>query len=89
MKSAEEGLALLSKSPFDLAITDVRLPGMSGEGFLRAARGLAPGMPVIVITGADVDEAKFIEAGAFGYLLKPFIFEEVEDVVKRALRRAE
>ena len=84
-KSAEEGLALLSRGAFDLAITDVRLPGAGGEVFLRAARELAPGMPVIVITGADGDETKFIEAGAFGYLLKPFIFEEVEEMIGRAL----
>jgi two-component system response regulator AtoC len=84
-RSAEEGLALLSRTTFDLVITDVRLPGMGGEEFLREALALAPGMPVIVITGADSDEAKFIEAGAFGYLLKPFIFEEVKELVGRAL----
>jgi two-component system response regulator CiaR len=69
-------------------IADVRLPGMDDEEFLRAARELYPGMPVIVITGADGDEVKFIEAGAFGYLLKPFIFEEVEELVGRALAPA-
>lgn len=85
--SAEEGLALLDERSFDLAITDVRLPGMSGEEFLREALRLAPDMPVIVVTGADGDEAKYIEAGAFGYLLKPFLFEEVEELVSMALGR--
>ena len=84
-RSAEEGLALLSQTPFDLALTDVRLPGMGGEEFLREAHEIAPGMPVIIITGADGDEAKFIEAGAFGYLLKPFTLEELEELVGRAL----
>jgi DNA-binding response OmpR family regulator len=46
-------------------------------------------MPVIVITDADGDEEKFVEAGAFGYLLKPFIFEEVvEEMVGRAIAPA-
>jgi len=85
--SAEEGLALLSEAAFDLAITDVRLPGLSGEEFLRAALRLAPAMPVIVVTGADGDEAKYIEAGAFGFLLKPFLFDEVEGLVSLALGR--
>jgi two-component system response regulator PilR (NtrC family) len=85
--SAEEGLALLAEAAFDLAITDVRLPGLSGGEFLRAARRLAPDMPVIVVTGADGDEAKYIEAGAFGYLLKPFLFEEIEELVSLALGR--
>lgn len=84
-KSAEEGLALLGETTFDLAITDVKLPGMGGEEFLHNARLLAPDMPVIVVTGADGDETKFIEAGASGYLLKPFLFEEVEELVARAL----
>jgi CheY-like chemotaxis protein len=88
LRSAEEGLVFLSRTPFDLVITDVRLPGMGGEEFLREARGLAPGLPIIVITGADGDEEKFIEAGAFGYLLKPFRFEDVEELVGRALAPA-
>ena len=78
---------LLAETTFDLAITDVRLPGMGGAEFLREARRLAPEMPVIIVTGADGDEAKYIEAGAFGYLLKPFLFGEVEELVSRALGR--
>lgn len=89
VRSAEEGIALLAETKFDLAITDVRLPGMGGEEFLREARSLSPGMPVIVITGADGDEEKFLEGGAFGYLLKPFRFEEVEEMVGRALATRE
>jgi DNA-binding NtrC family response regulator len=84
VETAEEGLRLLSESPFDAAITDLRLPGMGGEEFLLRAHELDPRLPVIVVTGADSDEAKFIEGGAFGYLLKPFRFEEVEELVGRA-----
>ena len=85
--SAEEGLGLLSESAFDAAITDVRLPGMSGEEFLLRAHEINPRLPVIVVTGADSDEAKFIDEGAFGYLLKPFRFEEVEELVGRAVAK--
>ncbi len=83
--SAEEGLSQLSRESFDVAITDVRLPGMSGEEFLLRAHEIAPRLPVIVVTGADSDETKFMEEGAFGYLLKPFRFEEVEELVGRAI----
>lgn len=83
--SAEDGLKLLAEVTFNLAITDVKLPGMGGEEFLVAARELAPRMPVIVITGADGDEDKFMEGGAFAFLLKPFRFEDVERAVGRAL----
>ena len=82
--TAEEGLKLLSESAFDAAITDMKLPGLSGEEFLLRAHELAPRLPVIVVTGADSDEAKFLDEGAFGYLLKPFRFEEVEEAIRRA-----
>jgi DNA-binding NtrC family response regulator len=86
VSSAEEGLTLLSESDFDLAITDVKLPGASGAEFLAAAHERAPDLPVIVISGGyGGDASAFIEAGAFGYLLKPFRFEEVEELVGRAI----
>lgn len=85
VRSAEEGLELLRKAAFDAAVTDVRLPGMSGEEFLLRAHELNPRLPVIVVTGADSDESKFIAEGAFGYVLKPFRFEEVEELVGRAV----
>jgi DNA-binding NtrC family response regulator len=86
VKSVEEGLRFLAELPFDLTITDVKLPGMGGEGFLAAAQERAPEMPVIVISGGyGGDESKFIGAGAFGYLLKPFRFAEVEELIVRAL----
>ena len=40
-------------------------------------------MPAMVITGSDGDEEKLNEAGAFGYTPKPFIFDEVEEMVGR------
>ncbi len=83
--TAEEGLELLVSGGFDVAITDVKLPGMSGEEFLLRAHELAPRLLVIVVTGADSDEAKFMDEGAFGYLLKPFRFEEVEELIVRAV----
>ena len=84
--SAEEGLKLLAESPFDVVVTDVKLPGMSGEEFLAAVRERAPGLPLIVISGGyGGDASQFMDAGAFGYLLKPFRFEEVEELVRRAI----
>jgi DNA-binding NtrC family response regulator len=87
VKTAEEGLRLMSESAFDAVITDVKLPGMGGEEFLKALLTRARGLPVIVISGGyGGDESKFLDAGAFAYLLKPFRFDEVEEVVARALK---
>jgi DNA-binding NtrC family response regulator len=85
VRTAEEGLGLLTSGGFDAAVTDVHLPGMGGEEFLLRAHELDPSLPVIVVTGADSDESKFLEEGAFGFLLKPFRFEEVEELVGRAV----
>jgi CheY-like chemotaxis protein len=85
VRTAEEGLALLTASAFDVVITNVKLPGMDGEEFMRRARESNPALPVIVISGGyGYDERRFLDAGAFGYLLKPFRAEELEEMVGRA-----
>ena len=66
-----------------LGLHSFGLTPMMPELLLRAHE-LSPRLPVIVVTGADSDEGKFLEEGAFGYLLKPFRFEEVENLVGRA-----
>ena len=85
-RTADEGLRLLAGEHFDAAITDVKLPGRGGRDFLREARELRPGLPVIVISGGHGGgREQVVEAGAFGYLLKPFTFAEVEGLVARAV----
>lgn len=71
-----------------MLITDVKLPGMDGVEFLRAARATAPALPVILISGGyGYDELTYKEEGAFGYLPKPFRAEELEEMVTSALGR--
>jgi CheY-like chemotaxis protein len=85
VRTAEEGLELLSSTPFDVAVSDVKLPGMGGDEFLRRALALRPSLRVIVISGGyGYDERRFLDAGAFGYLLKPFRAEEIEEMVASA-----
>ena len=88
VRTAEEGLELLAASAFDVVISDVKLPGMDGVQFLRAARATEPALPVILISGGyGYDELTYEEEGAFGYLLKPFRAEELEEMVARASAR--
>ena len=85
VRTAEEGLELLTAHAFDVLITDVKLPEMDGDEFMLRAHELHPALPVIVISGGyGYDENKFLDAGAFGYLLKPFRAEELEELVARA-----
>ena len=88
VRTAEEGLELLAASAFDVVVADVKLPGMGGDEFMRLAREMYPALPFILISGGyGYDEAKFIEAGAFAYLLKPFRAQDLESLVARALSK--
>jgi len=77
----------LQEASFDLLITDLKMPGMSGLEVLQAVRVLQPEMPVILITGfAAVDNAvEVMKCGAADYLAKPFTNEEILAKVRKAL----
>jgi DNA-binding NtrC family response regulator len=86
-ETAEEALARLEAQPFDVVLTDISMPGLSGMELLNRVLQLYPATPVIMISGlSDEDHAQsLISQGAFDYLLKPFRLEVVEGSVKRAI----
>ncbi|HEY2944675.1 MAG TPA: HD domain-containing phosphohydrolase [Vicinamibacteria bacterium] len=83
--SAEEAFDLLSLQPFDLVVSDIKMPGLSGLDVLRAVKGRQPGTPVVLITGMpSVDSAVFgLRNQAFDYLTKPFSVEDVHHLLQR------
>ena len=85
--SGPEALKLLAEEPFDLAIVDLKMPGMDGLEVLQAIKRDYPHVPVIMITGyATVESAvEAMKSGALDYLPKPFTPDEVAVVVKKAL----
>ena len=86
--TAEEALARFEAQRFDVVITDISMPGLSGKELLNRVVQLYPGTPVIIISGlSDQEQAQsLISLGAFDYLLKPFRLEVVEESVRRAIR---
>jgi response regulator RpfG family c-di-GMP phosphodiesterase len=82
--TAEEGLELVAEHPFDLVLTDIRLPALSGLDLLRAVKARQPLTPVVLITGApSVNSAVFaLRHGALDYLRKPFSVDEVQQLVR-------
>ena len=74
--SAEEGMLELGRTTFDILITDVRLPGMSGFDFVRKARKRSRNvdLPVIMITAYSSDQGRqeAEELGVYRYFTKPF-----------------
>ncbi len=95
VSSAEKALPVLAKEEVEVAVLDVRLPGMSGLELLRRIKREWPEVEVIVITafGEIEDAVSAIKAGAFHYLVKPYEPEVLLNLIRRCgelvrLRRA-
>src|SRR5437868_5696345 len=86
-EDAETALQKLSEWQPDLVITDIHMPGMDGLALLAAVREKAPDVLVILLTayGSLKTAVDAIKAGAFDYLSKPFVVEDIRLVVRRAL----
>src|SRR5882672_6482376 len=82
------GFAKLQQERFDMVLTDIRMPGVSGFEILSAARTLAPGTPVVAMSGsAEIPDAvKAMHAGARDFLIKPFDVQTLEDAVAAVLK---
>jgi two-component system response regulator PilR (NtrC family) len=86
-ETAEKAFARLETDDYDVVLTDISMPGLSGLELLGQVRQRFPNTPVIIISGiSDQEHAQgLIKIGAFDFLLKPFKLEVVEKSVKRAL----
>ena len=81
------GLAALKQGDFSLVISDVRLPDVSGIAILKETIRENPSIPVIIITayGSIDDAVEAMRLGAFDYITKPFLPDEMLIAVKRAV----
>jgi DNA-binding NtrC family response regulator len=87
--SGEAALAALAGRPFDMLISDVRMPGMSGLEALKRLRQSGVSIPVLLVTAyADIrDAVEAMRDGAVNYLEKPIDLDELLESVRRALGR--
>ena len=90
-ENGKQGLEFLAKGDIDLVITDLRMPGISGEEVLRKVTTETPGVPVIVLTGhGSIDSAvDAMRNGAYDFLTKPLKLDQLALSVKRALEARE
>lgn len=91
MGTAEDGAEAqvqLSSARFDVIVSDIGMPGMSGIELLRAVRGLDLDVPVILMTGDPGlrTAIQAVEFGAFKYLTKPVAKDDLLGVVERAAK---
>lgn len=85
--SGREGIQCALKNAFDLVLTDVRMPDISGKIVLREVKRAKPTLPVVIISGyATVHSAiQCMKLGAANVLEKPFTPDELMRVVKQGL----
>ena len=78
-----DGLQELTKERFDLVITDIRMPGLTGLDILPIIKRLQPDASVIVITAFGNEEVyrRSFEKGAAGYLEKPIHMDKLKTLV--------
>lgn len=75
---------------FDIFITDLKMEGVDGIGFLERVKKQCPNCEVVVITGyATIETAReSLIKGAYDFIAKPFRIDDIRSVVKRAKKRA-
>ncbi len=88
--TGEEALQILEKTPFEVVITDLFLPGVSGIDILKSVKEHSPYTNVILITGnASAESAvEAMKEGAFDYITKPVNFEKLKILVAKAVEKS-
>ena len=90
---AAAALEMLAGRRFDLALVDIKMPGVDGIELQAKLREIDPSMPVIIMTGfASVETAvRALKNGAYDYITKPFDPDELVHLVNKAIshKRAE
>ena len=86
-----EGLSHFLKGDIDLVLSDLRMPGLSGEKLLERIMAESPGTPVIILTGHGTVETavKAMHLGAWDFITKPLNLDYLSILVKKALDNRE
>jgi DNA-binding NtrC family response regulator len=87
-RDGQSGIDLALSDPPDILLLDLRMPGLDGLDVLARLKQEIPALPIVMLTGhKDVKTAvRATQLGAFDYLTKPFVNDEVVAVVRRALQ---
>jgi len=85
--SGTEGIRALRKVDFDVAILDLKMEDMNGLEVLKIFKKIYPKMEVIILTGHESEQTarEGVKYGAFAYLTKPCVFEQLYDTIKKAI----
>ncbi|MDP3283616.1 MAG: response regulator [Desulfobacterales bacterium] len=87
--SGPEALQAMRKADFDIVVLDLKMEEMDGIEVLKILGKMAPGLPVIILTGhgSEVSAREGVKCGAMEYLTKPCDFEELVGKIEQVLER--
>lgn len=87
--SSVEALAAFQHSPdaYDLVMTDMTMPNMTGEGLAKKLLRIRPDIPIIICTGFShqMDQEKALGMGIRAFVMKPFVIKEVAETIRNVL----
>jgi PAS domain S-box-containing protein len=87
--SSIEALAAFEHNPdaYDLVMTDMTMPNMTGEGLAKEILRIRPNMPIIICTGFShqMDQEKALAMGIRAFVMKPFVLKEVAETIRNVL----
>jgi len=87
--NGNDALDFIRNDDYDLIITDIKMPKMSGIDILRESITLYPNTPVIMITAFASTEVavEAMKLGAYDYITKPFNVDEIKIIIKNAIEK--
>ena len=88
-RNGEEGVAAFRENTVDIVITDINMPVMDGIGLIREVRKVDTEIPVFALTSEADEEMreKGRQAGANGWIVKPFQPPQFRDIIKQVIER--
>lgn len=83
-------IEMIQHTSFDLVLLDICMPEISGVEALDKIKALNPRIPIVMMTAYSSNEtaAKALEKGAYGYLTKPFDFENLRQTIENAVKNS-
>jgi diguanylate cyclase (GGDEF)-like protein len=88
-KDGQEAISQIEKEPFEIVITDLKMPGMSGIELLHHVHKINPDICIVITTAYGTVESAVsaMKLGAYDYICKPFELAEMKVVIERAVER--
>ena len=85
-EDADSALEIMKTAPAHMAVVDIRMPGHDGIWLIERLSEFYPATVIIIATGVrDLDPRVTLRPGVAGYVVKPFVFDDVQKAVKHAL----